>query len=137
MNGKQIGRHTCDEAKKPVELIQNLQDLTQDLIQNCRNEQENADWCCHTCEKAKKPVPWLRLVRPPASLPCSKAMLVSMSRFLCLLRPPEEPVKATDPTPDLALPRLSAPELVTVLPWEPWELPPRFQPLLILFISPP
>lgn len=64
-------------------------------------------------------------------------MLVSMSRFLFLLRDPDEPVNAMEPMPpDRALPRLSAPELLIVLP-DPWELLPRFQPLLILFISPP
>ena len=64
-------------------------------------------------------------------------MLVSMSRFLCLLRDPEEPVNAMEPmAPDLTLPRLSAPELLMVLPL-PLELPLRLQLLLILFISPP
>ena len=89
-----------------------------------------------TCEKAKKPVPWLLLVRPP-SLPFSKAMLVSINKLWCLLRPPDEPVKAIEAMPpERALPRLSPPELVTVLA-VPWELPPRLQPLLMRFISPP
>ena len=43
-------------------------------------------------------------------------MLVSISRFWCLLRPPEEEVKAIEAMPpERALARLSAPELVTVL----------------------
>lgn len=63
-------------------------------------------------------------------------MLVSISRFWWRLRPPDDPVKAMDAIPpERALPRLSAPELVTVLA-VPWELP-RLQPLLILFIKPP
>ena len=64
-------------------------------------------------------------------------MLVSISKLWCLLRPPDEPVKAMEAMPpERALPRLSAPELVTVLA-VPWELLPRLQPLLMRFISPP
>lgn len=56
-----------------------------------------------TWENAKKPVPWLRLVAPPSlSL---KAILVSITMFLCLPMPPEEEVKAMLPAgPDRELP---------------------------------